>query len=87
MKKYYEENKNIYKTIQVTRRISFLLLEEQGNLELTQKQMAQRLDMPLQTYKRLSSSKNTSNITMENLAKIFENSSISPSDVFDGIYN
>ncbi len=87
MKKYYEENKNIYKTIQVTRRISFLLLKEQGELGLTQKQMAQRLDMPLQTYKRLSSPKNTSNITMENLAKIFENSSISPSDVFGGIYN
>lgn len=86
MRKDYEEAKDFYDIILINKRISELLLKEQGNLGLNQKQMAQKLDMPLQTYKRLSSQKNICAINMINLGKIFKNSKITTYDIFNGIY-
>lgn len=57
MRKDYEELKDAYDILLVMKRISELLIKEQEKLGITQKQMAQKLDMPLQTYKRLSSPK------------------------------
>lgn len=86
MRKTYEEEKILYRTNLVSKRISELLVTEQEKLGKTQIQMAQMLDIPLQTYKRISSPKNASIINMINLGKIFENSTISYNKVFEGIY-
>lgn len=86
MENYYEENKRIYKTIMVTKRVAELLRNEQDKLGLTQVQMAQKLDIALQTYKCLINPYNTSNVKLETLAKIWENSDITYDDVFEGIY-
>lgn len=86
MRKDYEELKDAYDILLVMKRISELLIKEQEKLGITQKQMAQKLDMPLQTYKRLSSPKNICAINIINLGKIFKNSSISYDDVFNKIY-
>lgn len=86
MKKIYCNSVSAYNVDLVLNRISELLIREQDRLNLTQIQMSQRLDIPLQTYKRLTNPKNTSVITLSNLAKIFTNSKISYKDIFGGIY-
>ena len=87
MRKDYEETKDFYDIILINKRISELLLKEQEKLGLNQEQMAQKLDMPFQTYKRLSSPKNICAINLINLVKILKNSKITTHDVFSGIYD
>ena len=70
----------------VSRRVSELLLNEQEKLGLTQFQISQKFDIPLQTYKRLVNPRNEHVVSLENLAKIWKNSDITFHDVFSGIY-
>lgn len=77
---------NYYKTDKVTKKVADLLNKKQGELGITQLQMAQRLDMPLRTYKRLVNPKNKCIVHLETLGKIFENSDITYDDIFNGIY-
>lgn len=87
MKKIYCNSVSAYNVDLVLNRISELLIREQDRLNLTQIQMSQRLDIPLQTYKRLTNPKNTSVITLSNLAKIFTNSKISYKDILAAYIN
>lgn len=76
----YIENTN-----DIMRRISDLLIMEQGKYGLTNFQMSQRLDVPLRTYNGLISGK-AKFCTFVTLDKILKNSSITYDDVFEGIY-
>ena len=75
-----------YRTDLVSKRISETLNRAQGRLGLTQNQMAQRLDMPIATYKKWANSKGTDRPNLETIAKIIVNLNITYDDIFEGIY-
>lgn len=76
----YIENTN-----EIMRKISNLLIAEQGKYSLTNIQMSRRLDIPLRTYNAIISGK-TNFCRFETLGKILENSNITYDDIFEGIY-
>lgn len=73
------------KTKELMRRIADLLIDEQSRLGLTNFQMSQRLDISPRTYDSLISGR-AFFCFFSTLDKIFENTSITYDDIFEGIY-
>lgn len=72
-------------TNEIMKRISDLLIAEQGKYNLNNIQMSQRLDIPLRTYNDLISGRSMF-CRFSTLDKILKNSSITYDDIFEGIY-
>lgn len=76
---------DVVRTKDIVRKIADLLLSEQNRLGLTNFQMAQRLDISMRTYSRITNGK-MKFCYFDTLDKVLRNSNITYDDIFEGIY-